>query len=147
MHGWTVQLEFACGAIGSLSLISPRHGDFEEGFRIHGEHGMVNATAPLPWFQRSHVETFKDGTYHRVLGEDGYTFKRQIEGFAATVLEGVPQYGADINDGIATVRALVAISHSVAYGGRVRLAEVAGDVIAPELEDSLMHAPLAVAAH
>jgi predicted dehydrogenase len=41
MHGWSIQVEFASGAVGNLSLISPRCGDFEEGFRVHGTHGSV----------------------------------------------------------------------------------------------------------
>src|SRR5262245_17159343 len=55
MHGWSIAVEFASGALGHLSLISPRRGDFEEGFRVHGTRGSVSGRAPLPWFQRAHV--------------------------------------------------------------------------------------------
>jgi predicted dehydrogenase len=132
MHGWSIQVEFASGAMGNLSLISPRRGDFEEGFRAHGAHGSVFGQAPLPWFQRAQVECFKDGEYHRLLGEDGFTFKRQIEGFADVILHGAPQLGATLDDGIAAVRGLVAVSQSVAYGERVRLADVTGHVLSAE---------------
>jgi predicted dehydrogenase len=134
MHGWTIDVEFESGALGHLELISPRHGDFEEGFRIHGACGSVSGTASLPWFQRANVECFKDGEYRRLLGEDGFTFKRQIEGFADTILHGAPQHGANLDDGIAAVRALVAISHSVMYGRPVRLADVTGPVLCAEDE-------------
>jgi predicted dehydrogenase len=142
MHGWSIQLEFASGALGQLSLISPRRGDFEEGFRVHGTHGSVFGQAPLPWFQRAQVECFKDGQYRRLLGEDGFTFKRQIEGFADVILHGAPQLGATLDDGIAAVRGLVAVSQSVAYGEPVRLADVTGHVLPAE-----DHLPVPVARH
>jgi predicted dehydrogenase len=145
MHGWSVQVEFESGALGHLELISPRKGDFEEGFRMHGEHGSVSGKAPLPWFQRAHVECFKDGEYRRVLGEDGFTFKRQIEGFAATILHGTPQHGATLEDGIAAVRAMVAVSHSVHTGAWVALADVSGPVVSSENE-AMRRAPLRVVA-
>jgi predicted dehydrogenase len=132
MHGWSIQVEFASGALGQLSLISPRRGDFEEGFRVHGTHGSVFGQAPLPWFQRARVECFKDGEYRRLLGEDGFTFKRQIEGFAEVILNGAPQLGATFDDGIAAVRGLVAVSQSVACGEPVPLAEVTGHVLSDE---------------
>jgi len=132
MHGWSVDVEFESGALGHLELISPRHGDFEEGFRLHGERGSASGTAALPWFQRARVETFKDGEYRRVLGEDGFTFKRQIEGFADTILDRAPQLGATLHDGIAAVRAMVAISHSTVFGGRVAPADVSGPVVTSE---------------
>ena len=142
MHGWTIEVEFESGALGHLELISPRHGDFEEGFRIHGDCGSVSGTAPLPWFQRASVECFKDGEYRRLLGEDGFTFKRQIEGFADTILHGAPQHGANLDDGIAAVRALVAITHSVMYGRPVRLADVTGPVLSSEDETAHVLTPM-----
>jgi predicted dehydrogenase len=132
MHGWSIQVEFVSGAVGQLSLISPRRGDFEEGFRAHGAHGSAFGHAPLPWFQRAHVECFKDGEYRRLLGEDGFTFRRQIEGFADVILHGAPQLGATLDDGIAAVRGLVAISQSVSRGEPVRLADASGHVLSPE---------------
>ena len=132
MRGWSIQVEFASGALGQLALISPRRGDFEEGFRVHGAHGSVCGQALLPWFQRARVECFKDGEYRRLLGEDGFTFKRQIEGFADVILHGAPQLGATLDDGIAAVRGLVAVSQSVASGEPVRLADVTGHVLSAE---------------
>jgi predicted dehydrogenase len=132
MHGWSIAVEFAGGALGQLSLISPRRGDFEEGFRVHGTHGSVFGKAPLPWFQRAEVECFKDGEYRRLLGADGFTFKRQIEGFADAILHGAAQHGANLDDGIAAVRGLVAVSQSVATGKRVCLADVTGHVLSAE---------------
>ncbi|MEZ4862313.1 MAG: Gfo/Idh/MocA family oxidoreductase [Caldilineaceae bacterium] len=128
---WFVAVDFADGSVGHLDLIIPIRGDFEEGFQVFGEHGSVNGRAYLPWYHKaSHVECFstKDRQYHRVLGEDAYSYKLQIEGFAATILDGAPQQGATIDDGLAAMRALVAIARSVASGMPVRLAEVSGGV-------------------
>jgi predicted dehydrogenase len=99
MHGWSIDAEFSSGTLGHLELISPAHGDFEEGFRIHGTRGSVNGKALLPWFQTAHVGTFRDGQYRRLLGEDGYAFTRQMEGFAGTILDGAPQHGESLEDG------------------------------------------------
>ena len=128
---WFVEVEFANGALGHLDLTIPVRGDFEEGFQIYGEHGSVNGTVYLPWFHKSSVvECFsvKDGQYHRPLGEDAHTYKRQIEGFADMILHGAPQHGANIDDGIAAMRALVAIARSVESGKEICLADVSGGV-------------------
>lgn len=128
---WFVEVEFASGALGHLDLTIPVRGDFEEGFQVYGEHGSVKGHVYLPWFHKSsHVECFstKDGQFHRPLGEDAHTYKRQIEGFADTILHGAPQHGANVDDGVAAMRALVAIARSVDSGRSVRLAEVCGGV-------------------
>ena len=82
-----------------------------------------------PWYYKSsEVDIFKesDGETHRVLGADGHFYRRQMEGFADTILNGTPQSGADIEDGIASVRAMVAIAESARSRQPVRLADVAG---------------------
>ncbi|MBI4325246.1 MAG: Gfo/Idh/MocA family oxidoreductase [Chloroflexi bacterium] len=128
---WFVEVEFASGALGHLDLTIPIRGDFEEGFQIYGEHGSVKGLVFLPWFHKaSQVECFsaKDGQFHRPLGEDAHTYKRQIEGFADMILSGAPQLGANIDDGVAALRALVAIARSVETDVWVRLDEAVGGV-------------------
>lgn len=128
---WFVAVDFADGSVGHLDLIIPIRGDFEEGFQIFGEHGSVQGRAYLPWYHKaSHVDCFStaDRQYHRVLGEDAYSYKRQIEGFADTILHGVPQQGATIDDGIAAMRTMVAIARSIEWGRPVMLAEATGNV-------------------
>jgi predicted dehydrogenase len=49
-----------------------------------------------------------------------------LEGFAETILNGTPQTGADIEDGIASVRAMVAIAQSARSNQPVKLADVSG---------------------
>lgn len=128
---WFVAVDFADGSVGHLDLIIPIQGDFEEGFQIFGEHGSIQGRAYLPWYHKaSYVECFSaaDRQYHRVLGEDSYTYKLQIEGFADTILHGSPQQGATLEDGIAAMRAMVAIARSVEWRRAVTLAEVTGGV-------------------
>ncbi len=126
---WFIETEFASGALGHLDLTIAVRGDFEEGFQLYGEHGSVTGKVYLPWFHKSsQVECFseKDRQYRRPLGEDAHSYKLQIEGFTNTILQGAPQHGADIDDGIASMRALVAIARSAETGERVRLADVSG---------------------
>jgi predicted dehydrogenase len=130
-HCWFIETDFASGALGHLDLSIPIRGDMEEGFQIHGENGSVKGRVYLPWFHKSsHVECFstKDRQYHRPLGEDAYTYKLQIENFAAAILDGAPQQGAGIDDGIAAMRAMTAIARSVETGDKVKLSDVTGGV-------------------
>ena len=128
---WFAETEFVSGALGHLDLTIPIRGDFEEGFRVLGEKGSVNGRIHLPWFHKaSEVECFSatDRQYRRPLGEDAYSYKLQIEGFADTILHGAPQLGATVDDGLAAIRAMTAIARSVESGERVQLADVKGGV-------------------
>ena len=128
---WFAAVEFADGSVGHLDLTIAIQGDFEEGFRIYGEHGSLNGRVPLTWYHKSsEVEYYsaRDRQFHRPLGADAHSYRRQLEGFAATVLEGVPQHGADAADGAASMRAMVALARSVESGAWVRLDTVTGGV-------------------
>jgi predicted dehydrogenase len=128
---WFIAVDFADGSLGHLDLQIPIRGDFQEGFQVQGEHGSVTGRVHLPWYHKaSDVECFRarDRQFHRILGEDAFTYKLQVEGFAATILDGLPQAGASADDGLAAVQAMVAIARSVETGAYVRLADVSGDV-------------------
>jgi predicted dehydrogenase len=128
---WFIAVDFADGSLGHLDLQIPIRGDFQEGFQVQGEHGSVTGRVHLPWYHKaSDVECFRarDRQFHRILGEDAFTYKLQIEGFAATILDGLPQAGASADDGLAAVQAMVAIARSVETGAYVRLADVNGGV-------------------
>jgi predicted dehydrogenase len=130
-YSWFVTCAFADGSQGHLDLTMTVRMDWHEGFHVYGEHGSVVARSFLPWYLRtSEVECFstRDSSYHRPLGADSHFFRRQIEGLAATVLDGVPLAGADVDDGLAAVRALAAIARSVETGETVELAAVSGAV-------------------
>jgi predicted dehydrogenase len=120
---WFVSTQHADGSLGHLDLTIAVRMDWFEGFHVYGEHGSVVARAFQPWFLRSaEVECFStdDGSYHRPLGADGHVFRRQLEGFADTVLDGAPQLGAGAADGLATARVLAAIERSVESGETAR---------------------------
>jgi predicted dehydrogenase len=126
---WFVDVEFASGALGHLDLTVAVRMDWHEGFQIYGENGSVLGKTFNPWYYKSsEVDIFHEaaGESRRVLGADGHFYRRQLEGFADVILHGAPMTGADLEDGIASVRAMVAIAQSVRSGQPVRLAEVAG---------------------
>ncbi|MFO1138262.1 MAG: Gfo/Idh/MocA family oxidoreductase [Paracoccus sp. (in: a-proteobacteria)] len=128
---WFVETEFANGTLGHLDLTLQVRMDWHEGFQIYGEHGSALGKIFNPWYYKSsEVDIFResDGASHRVLGADGHFYRRQIEAFADTVLTGAPLTGADIEDGVASVRAMVAINESARSGKPVALADATGDV-------------------
>ena len=121
-HCWFVGVEFADGSIGHLDLTMSVQMDWHEGFQIYGERGSVIAKSFLPWYHRaSEVECFsaRDRQYHRPLGEDANVWRRQIEGFADSILNGAPQVGANVDDGLAAMCVIDAIERSVEIGASV----------------------------
>ena len=128
---WFVEVDFADGSVGHLDLTIAVRMDFHEGFQVYGEHGSVVGKTYLPWyFKSSDVECFstRDGQYHRPLGEDAHFYKLQVEALAESILHGQPVSGATVDDGVAAMRALVAIARSVESGDRISLADVSGGV-------------------
>jgi predicted dehydrogenase len=130
-YSWFVAADLADGSVAHLDLTIAVRGDFEEGFRVYGEFGSVNGRLYLPWYHKcGYVECFsvKDDVFRRPLGQDSYTYKLQIEHFADVVLHGKRMRAADVDDGLAAVRALVAIARSTETGRRISLNDVAGGV-------------------
>ena len=126
---WFVDTEFANGTLGHLDLTVSVRMDWSEGFQIYGEKGSASGKIFNPWYYKSaEVDLFHEstGTTSRVLGADGHFYRRQIEGFADAVLNKAADGGADIMDGVASVRAMVAIAKSVATKKSVTLAVVRG---------------------
>ena len=128
---WFSEVGFADGSVGHLDLTIKVRMDWHEGFQVYGEHGSVVGKTYNPWYYKSSdVECFseKDGSYRRPLGADGHFFRRQVEGFADSILDGVPMRGANVEDGLAAVRGMVAMARSAQTGETVRLSEVEGGV-------------------
>jgi len=126
---WFVDVEFANGTLGHLDLTVAVRMDWHEGFQIYGAQGSILGKTYNPWYYKSSdVDIFheSDGTTRRVLGADGHFYRRQLEGFADTILTGAAMTGADVTDGVASVRAMVAIAQSAREGRPVTLAEVQG---------------------
>jgi predicted dehydrogenase len=129
---WFAQLELANGAVGHLDLTVRIEMDWHEGFHVYGTRGSIVGKTFLPWYLRSsEVECFsaRDRRYHRPLGEDSNFFRRQVEGFAATILNGAPMLGATVDDGLAALRVMDAIETSIAHGTTVAVAhDLAGAI-------------------
>jgi predicted dehydrogenase len=129
MNCWFVDVNFASGALGHLDLTVAVRMDWHEGFQIYGKNGSVIGKTFNPWYYKSsEVDIFResDGSSHRVLGADGHFYRRQLEGFANTILHNKPMTGADIEDGLASVRAMVAIARSAESGKEIALKDVSG---------------------
>jgi predicted dehydrogenase len=128
---WFSEVGFADGSVGHLDLTMKVRMDWHEGFQIYGEHGSVIGKTYNPWYYKStDVECFseRDGQYHRPLGADGHFFRRQVDGFADSILDGAPMRGASAEDGLAAMRGMVAMARSAETGKAVRLSEVNGGV-------------------
>jgi predicted dehydrogenase len=128
---WFADLAFANGALGHLDMTVAVRMDWHEGFHIYGRNGSIVGKTYNPWYYKSSdVDIFHEATGEttRTLGADGHFYRRQLEGFADVILNGAPMVGADIDDGIASVRGMVAIARSVKTGRPVRLADVSGAV-------------------
>jgi predicted dehydrogenase len=128
---WFIDVAFAGGSMGHLDLTVAVRMDWHEGFQVYGEHGSVLGRTYNPWFYKSSdVEIFheKTATWSRPLGADGHFYRRQLESFAAAILDGTPIRGADIDDGVASVRAMAAIGESVRTRRPVKLIDAQGAV-------------------
>jgi predicted dehydrogenase len=130
-HCWFIDTAFANGTLGHLDLTIGVRLDWHEGFHLYGEHGSVTAKTYNPWYYKSSdVEIFREATASttRPLGADGHFYRRQLESFADVILHGAPMRGASIDDGVASVRAMVAIAESARAGRPVGLRDVTGAV-------------------
>lgn len=130
-YSWFVDIEFESGTMGHLDLTVAIRGDWSEGFEIYGQNGSVRAKILNPWYYKSaDVDIFheRDATITRVLGADGHFYRRQLEGFAEAVLTGSEPRGANIHDGLASVKAMAAIMQSTRTGRPVEVASATGEV-------------------
>ena len=76
----------------------------------------------------SEVQCFseKDRKYHQILDNKAHFYHLQLESFAQTILQGKPQIGMDIYQGIESIKAMIAIDQSSEYGDRIYLKDVKG---------------------
>jgi predicted dehydrogenase len=128
---WFSEVDFADGSAGHLDMTIKVRMDWHEGFQIYGENGSVIGKTYNPWYYKSSdVECFseRDGQYHRPLGADGHFFRQQVEGFADSILDGAPMRGANAEDGLAAMRAMVAMARSAETGETMRLSDARGGV-------------------
>jgi predicted dehydrogenase len=137
-HVWHIDVGFIPkpgeneGASGHLELVLPRHGEFAEGFKFETNLGRALVEFPYVWFQREErVEIYNAAarSLFRPDGQDANTFRLQLESLADAILKGKPLINANLEDGVAVVKTMVAISHSARQGGDwVRVEEIEGDL-------------------
>lgn len=130
IHSWLIDCDFACGAIGTLDLTVAIAQQWHEGCEIYGTGGTVYAKTFNPWeFRSSIVECYDKETdlCMTPAAYDGQFYRRELEGFADSVLHHTPCTGATADDGIMVMRALIATYRSVQNGGeRVSLKDITG---------------------
>ncbi len=129
---WFLEAEYANGCLGQLDLTVAVRMDWWEGFQVYGSEGSVIGKLFNPWHLRAaEVQAFstKDDQYHQPIGEDANVFRLQIEDFVAAATTGSDLRGATAEDGLASVRAMVALSQSVETGDWVRLDDVSGGLV------------------
>lgn len=101
--------------------------DWWEGFQVYGSQGSVVGKLFNPWYLKSaEAQAFsaRDDQFHQPIGADADVFRLQIEDLARAATTGATPRGATAADGLASVRAMVALARSVESGHWVRLADV-----------------------
>ena len=101
--------------------------DWHEGFQIYGENGSVIAKIFNLLFRTSKVDIFRES------GDSSRPRRRRAflpsaARNANAVLNDSPVSGADITDGVASIRAMLAIRQSARTGKPVKLSDVSGAV-------------------
>ena len=121
LHSWLIDCNFESGAIGTLDLTVAIAQQWHEGCEIYGTDGTIYAKTFNPWeFRSSVVECYDKATNTSVTpaAYDGQFYRRELEGFADSILKGTPCTGATAEDGMMVMRALIAAYRSVQEGGR-----------------------------
>lgn len=127
MFSWFVDTEFANGAHGHLDLTVAVRMDWHEGFQVYGDQGSVLGKIFNPWyFKPAEVQCFseRDACYRQPLDNKAHFFQLQLEGFADSIGSVSAQTGTNIDEGIESMRAMMAIAESVRTRARVELDEV-----------------------
>ena len=126
---WFLEVDFENGRLGQLDLTIAVRMDWWEGFQVYGSAGSVIGKLSNPWyFKSAEVQAFsaEDDQYRQPVGADADVFRLQVEDLARAATTGSVPRGATAADGVASVRAMVALARSVESGDWVRLADVAG---------------------
>ncbi len=130
LHSWLIDCNFTNGAIGTLDLSVTIAQQWHEGCEMYGTDGTVYAKIYNPWeFRSAHVECYEKETniIHTPAAYDGQFYRRELEGFADTILNGTVCTGSTADEGIMVMRALIATYKSVQEDGQwISLKDVKG---------------------
>ena len=124
IYCWFIDTEFLNGALGHLDLSVAAKMDWHEGYQVYCTNGSVIGKGYNPWFYRStDVQCFfaDQKEYHSPLGEDGFSYRRQLEGFADTIIKAGALRGTTIDDGIEITKGMIAVQQSVKTGKTIYL--------------------------
>jgi len=114
-------LEFADGARGTAQLMVRVRMDWCEGLMVHGVGGSVLAKIPFPYrYVGSEVTVFdaERKEYRSPPTPDADPYERQLEGFAAAILEG-RDVSPNVEDGLADQRVILGMHESQKLAKRV----------------------------
>ena len=129
---WLLEVAYANGCLGQLDLTIAVRMDWWEGFQVYGSEGSVIGKLFNPWYLRAaEVQAFsiKDDQYRQPIGEDANVFRLQVEDLVNAATTGANPRGATAEDGLASVRAMVALTQSVTTGDWVTLDDVTGGLV------------------
>jgi predicted dehydrogenase len=129
---WFLEVAYANGCLGQLDLTVAIRMDWWEGFQVYGSEGSVIGKLFNPWYLRAaEVQAFsvKDDQYRQPIGEDANVFRLQVEDLVNAATTGANPRGATAEDGLASVRAMVALAKSVTTGDWVKLDDVTGGLV------------------
>jgi hypothetical protein len=101
---------------------------------VHCGGGHASCSFPYVWFQREHTRIYSAArqVFWSPDAQDCHTFRLQLEALAQSILTDSPQMNANLEDGIACVKALVAGALSSLHEGQwIELEGVGGDVANP----------------
>lgn len=116
IHSWLIDCDFEDGSIGTLDLTIAIAQQWHEGCEIYGTGGTVFAKIYNPWeFRSADVECCEKDTdiIYRPCAYDGQFYRRELEGFADSILNNTPCTGADADDGMMVMKAMIATYQSV----------------------------------
>lgn len=130
LYAWLIDCDFESGAMGVLDLTIAIAQRWHEGCEIYATEGTVFAKTYNPWEFRASEVTCYDKSNDLMTSPaayDGQFYRRELESFAACILEEKPIEGAGAQEGIMVMKALIATYESVKNDGKwINLKEIVG---------------------
>lgn len=115
-YSWHGLTRLKTGSVGSFEVSASVHAEWSEGFEIYGSRGHISVQLPYAFFrQAGSVKLFEEASAVATVPVFGDTdpYERQIEGFAASLLNDTPT-SPGLADGLAALRIVDAVHAAVA---------------------------------
>lgn len=118
---WSIILETAGGAVGTVDLTVDVPGEPDEGIQVFGEQGWVRVDTPFPFYKKaSAVRAYHHGVVREPVFPLGDAYELQLNDFASAVRGEIAPF-PDAEDGLNAVRLIRAVADAVESGREVRL--------------------------